>query len=34
MIRDPFGDRWALGAHVEEVSREEVMARMKVAGMV
>jgi hypothetical protein len=34
MIRDPLGYRRALGTHVEEVSREEVMARMKVAGMV
>jgi PhnB protein len=29
MVRDPFGYRWAICTHVEDVTPEEVMRRMK-----
>lgn len=31
-VEDPFGHRWSLASHVEDVSSEEMQRRMKAAG--
>lgn len=31
-LRDPYGHRWAIATHVEDVSQEEIMRRMQGMG--
>lgn len=28
IVRDPFGNRWSLATHIEDVSEEEMMRRL------